>query len=745
MNNEYGSTEILDQLKSGSFMTKQKFNGKKFPRRFFLHEREGFITYEKSRKMFGKPRIYNVKDIDEIRSGIRSPGFDKLVKRGIIKTMDDERVFSIMYDNYRKQEHFIASDINTRQLWIDGLQQLIKRHGQQTQYHLIQEEKWILDFFHLADKNRSNTLTKKECRDLLTNAFQVELPNHIFEQMFKQADKSNEGVLNSDEFITFFHILTRRKDLYEIMKKHTKVAYIQPMEKVYMDKNDLYTFFRQCQNKNMNLLQLEQVQDIINEYEKNTELRDKGLLSLDEDFDIIGSYHSRQIYQDMTRPLCDYYINTSHNTYLFYSQVSGRSNPEAYNRVLLMGCRAVELDCYDGDNGQPIVTHAHTFVKPCSFESIIRSIEPNLFKASPYPVILNIENHCSLEQQKQMARILIDILGDRLITKPLPNKDPSILPSPEDLKHRVLIRSKKISTAHDEADDNDTVLNPLSKDIQPELAALFIYLQNVPFRDSVYSKVHYSPFHSSSLAENTFYKLAQSEPLNLIEQTTRRLLRLYPGGLRQDSSNPDPIEPWNFGIQMVALNYHTEDDAIALCHGKFLDNGGCGYVLKPNYLINAKHTYFNPLSYDTNLDSPQILTIKIISGQFLPRSNVKTSDIPDPYVRISTHGLHCDDYTRKTKVIDNNGFDPNWNETFQFHIKYPQMCLINISVMDYDVITQNDRIAYFCSPLTMIQTGYRHIHLRANNNDQTYSTLFVHIDIQHENDDNDQTIISTRF
>jgi hypothetical protein len=53
-----------------------------------------------------------------------------------------------------------------------------------------------------------------------------------------------------------------------------------------------------------------------------------------------------------------------------------------------------------------------------------------------------------------MARILKDILGgkelndrlnfifciDQLITKPLPNKDPSILPSPEDLKYKVLIR-----------------------------------------------------------------------------------------------------------------------------------------------------------------------------------------------------------------------------------------------------------------------------------------------------------------
>jgi len=55
-----------------------------------------------------------------------------------------------------------------------------------------------------------------------------------------------------------------------------------------------------------------------------------------------------------------------------------------------------------------------------------------------------------------MARILKNILGgkqknliyiifflanlDQLITKPLPGKDPSLLPSPEDLKYKVLIR-----------------------------------------------------------------------------------------------------------------------------------------------------------------------------------------------------------------------------------------------------------------------------------------------------------------
>ena len=149
--------------------------------------------------------------------------------------------------------------------------------------------------------------------------------------------------------------------------------------------------------------------------------------------------------------------------------MSGESNPEAYNRALRAGCRAVEIDCYDGDNGQPIVKHGYTLVKPCSFESIIRFIEPNLFKSSPYdqylnlhsplfsfryPVILDLENHCSLEQQKAMARILRQVLGgtnqwiflltsfssDRLVTEPLTRKSSSVLPSPEDLKYKVLIR-----------------------------------------------------------------------------------------------------------------------------------------------------------------------------------------------------------------------------------------------------------------------------------------------------------------
>lgn len=64
---------------------------------------------------------------------------------------------------------------------------------------------------------------------------------------------------------------------------------------------------------------------------------------------------------------------------------------------------------------------------------------PGIFflQVSPYPLILSLENHCSVEQQAVMATHLCTILGSKLLTKPLSSQPLQDLPSPEVRRSRL--------------------------------------------------------------------------------------------------------------------------------------------------------------------------------------------------------------------------------------------------------------------------------------------------------------------
>jgi phosphatidylinositol phospholipase C delta len=102
------------------------------------------------------------------------------------------------------------------------------------------------------------------------------------------------------------------------------------------------------------------------------------------------------------------------------------------------------VDIYDGDT-EPMIFHGKTFTSKVSLREVCLAIAKYGFVASPYPIIISAEIHCSLPFQDLIAEIMGEVFGDRLVSAPLGERQKiDRLPSPEELKGRILLKAKNL-------------------------------------------------------------------------------------------------------------------------------------------------------------------------------------------------------------------------------------------------------------------------------------------------------------
>ncbi|KAG1789657.1 PLC-like phosphodiesterase [Suillus plorans] len=749
----------------------------------------------------------------------------------------EDRWITIIYilNGAYKTLHLISSTKDVFCMWHITLrklyeirQELMTGLGNEEIRHAIWEKQYWTASDESSDQKLRFDEVEKLCRRLNVNTSTEEL-----KRLFEQADTKCQGFLNFSDFQRFVKLLKARPDITLLYRK---LCYSNDGK---FDFSVFEYFLRDTQKASP----IEVSLDYISHKLSASSQSPRPVMSLDGFTSFLlssdnSAFIERQgkVCHDMTRPLSEYLISSSHNTYLIGHQLVGSSTIEGYIRALLHSCRSVEIDVYDGDS-EPMIFHGKTFTSKVPVREVCEAIAKYAFVTSPYPVIISAEIHCSVLQQEMMVEVMRDVFQDVLVSAPVEGRPTlEVLPSPEHLKGKVLLKAKNLYVSENESirtkevsidtessstetsTDSDVVqdtrderlnLRVLERDAinevkdelkrarslfdrvrsghsrnlsgiaalavptvtsmatseppaRPELrdvskvkmsfavASLLVYTVGVKCR-GINKKEHYAPEHMFSLSEKTANKMVKHGMVDLIKHNRTHLVRIYPKGLRVNSSNYLPHRYWTAGAQLVAINWQTFDLGYMINHAMFQRNGRAGYVLKPLALrmhdkdLLSRHTQHS-------------LDIVVISAQQLPRPKdslgheIMDKSTVDPYVEVSIHvpdwphaSYHSSSsstttspsstgstgrlLSRRTNSVKNNGFNPVWQEV----LSLPFDCvgdMFDLIFVRFAVRRDGDNdeepIAVYCVSLGSLAMGYRHLPLHDTQLSQyLFSTLFV--------------------
>ncbi|XP_064949938.1 phosphoinositide phospholipase C 6-like isoform X1 [Musa acuminata AAA Group] len=446
-----------------------------------------------------------------------------------------------------------------------------------------------------------------------------------------------------------------------------------------------------------------------------------------------------QVHQDMSLPLSHYYIYTGHNSYLTGNQLSSDSSDIPIIKALQRGVRVIELDMWPNSTKDDVlIYHGRTLTSPVEMIKCLRSIKEFAFCASSYPVVITLEDHLTPDLQAKVAEMVTQTFGDMLY---YPKSDSlEEFPSPESLKNRIIISTKppkkffESKTVEDKQDDlqqgsNDEAWETNTADLQalhvshdknsgPEYRRIITVHAGKPkgrTRDAL--KAETDKVRRLSLSEQQIERAAEFYALDLVRFTQKNIVRVYPKGTRFNSSNYCPLPGWLHGAQMVALNMQSlwqgYGRSLWLMQGLFRANGGCGYVRKPDFLMNIgpQAAVSNP---EASLPVKITLKVKIYMGdgwhKDFSRTHFDVYSPPDFYAKVEIAGVPADIKTKRTRTRQDD-WTPVWGEEFSFPLTVPELALLRIEACEYNMSDTDDFGGQTCLPVWELKPGIRAVPL----------------------------------
>ncbi|XP_006881592.1 PREDICTED: 1-phosphatidylinositol 4,5-bisphosphate phosphodiesterase gamma-1 isoform X1 [Elephantulus edwardii] len=394
----------------------------------------------------------DIREIKEIRPGKTSRDFDRYQEDPAFRP-DQSHCFVILYGmEFRlKTLSLQATSEDEVNMWIKGLTWLMEDTLQAATP--LQIERWLRKQFYSVDRNREDRISAKDLKNMLSQV-NYRVPNMRFLRERLTDLEQRTGDITYGQFAQLYRSLMysaqKTMDLPFLEASALRAGERPELCRVSLPEFQQFLLDYQGELWAVDRLRVQEfvlsfLRDPLREIEEPSLFLDEFVTFLFSKENSVWNSQLDAVCPDtMNNPLSHYWISSSHNTYLTGDQFSSESSLEAYARCLRMGCRCIELDCWDGPDGMPVIYHGHTLTTKIKFSDVLHTIKEHAFVASEYPVILSIEDHCSIAQQRNMAQYFKKVLGDTLLTKPV-DISADGLPSPNQLKGKILIKHKKLA------------------------------------------------------------------------------------------------------------------------------------------------------------------------------------------------------------------------------------------------------------------------------------------------------------